>query len=396
MAMLVLLTLWGLYLFVGQLDATQLRLANEQRGAAALAEARDSLVSDAISRASLDTSTYYAAGFLVLPDLGSPFEGGAPSEGLVPTLNHTGNSIDRTVIGKFPWKTLAYPPVRDSRGECLWYVVSGRFKIAPKTHVALNWDTRGQIDVLDGGGNVVASDVAALIAAPGRALDGQSRALADAAYGDCGGNYDARNYLDSFNGADAVAGQVNYFVGSTNNRAAPDANNKSFIMAQSDHYNDRFLFITVDDIFDPLIRRSDFAAAIAGLLDDPGFQSHLQTIAITGSKGTGNLLCSQAPDPVFCENWKEMLLLTQLPTASPIVIDRIASAASCSRVLIFGGRKTTAQSRATAIDKANKDNYLENQNAASFGVPMATATNFSGASAFDFRTPTSDLVRCLP
>lgn len=34
--------------------------------------------------------------------------------------------------------------------------------------------------------------------------------------------------------------------------------------------------------------------------------------------------------------------------------------------------------------------------AESFGVAMATATNFSGASAFDLRTPTSDLVRCLP
>jgi len=255
LAMLVLLTLWGLYLFIGQLDTTRLRLANDRNEAEALQLARETLLANAISQASINDAAY-----LRLPDLGANM--GVPTEGVAST-NFAGNGTDRSVLGKFPWRTLNTAPLRDASGECLWYLVSGRFQVGVKTD-ALNWDTPGQIDILDGGGNVVASKLAAVVVAVGRALDGQSRTLADAAYSECGGNYDARNYLDSFNGADALGGQLNYFAGSTNNRVALDTNDKSFVMAETDHYNDRFLFLTVENIFEPLIRRSDFAAAIAG------------------------------------------------------------------------------------------------------------------------------------
>lgn len=400
MAMLVLLALWGLYLFVGQLSGTQMRLANEQRGAAALAGAKEALLADAISRSAIKDAAY-----LRVPDLGADLVGvgWVAGEGNAsPTF--PGSGKDRSVVGKFPWKTLGSGPLRDQYGECLWYILAGRFQIAPKTD-ALNWDSQGQIDVIDSSGNVAASNLVALIVAPGRALDTQSRALANAAYSECGGNYDARNYLDSFASADAIAGQLNYFIGSINNRGAPDANKKSFVMAQTDHYNDRFLFITVDDIFTPLSRRSDFATAIATLLDQPTFQTHLRTITVAGNKGTDNVDCRCNYSPCalvagdafqdFCENWKEMLLLTELPAASSITINGAASAI-CSRVLFFGGRKTATQSRVTSVDKANKDNYLENQNAVSFGVPIASAVNFSGALAFDSGAPARDLVRCLP
>lgn len=394
LALLTLLSLFGLYLFVGQLSATQFQLAREEKSAAALAAARQALIDEAISRVSIND-----AGYLSLPDLGVTF--GSPAEGYV-SGTFAGDGKDLSVIGKFPWKTLDTGPLRDSAGQCLWYVVSGRFKKDTdllKTDV-FNWDTLGQIDVINANGAFLAINLAALLVSPGSALDGQSRALADAAYTECGGNYDARNYLDAFDGTNALAGQVNYYVDSTNNRVASDSNNKQFVMVASyPHYNDRFAFLTVNQIFDPLIRRRDFRDAIGNLLDDVAFRAHLQTIVLAGNHGTDNLLCMSATgadNQKFCKNWKEMLFLAQLPIPSRITIDGGLSPAVCNRVLLFAGRRTAGQSRSTVLEKANPANYLEGVNATSFNVPTASATDFAGTSVFDWRTPAADLVRCLP
>ncbi|MQM32131.1 MAG: hypothetical protein CRU78_17140 [Candidatus Accumulibacter phosphatis] len=384
MAMLTLLTLFGLSVFVGQLSATRFLAANAHSAAAALAEARDALIADAISHASISE-----AGYLRLPDLGVNLSEVAV-EGEA-SANFSGNGKDRSVIGKLPSKTLDTGALRDTVGECLWYVVSGRLQTASVTD-ALNWDTQGQIDIIDGSGALVASNLAALVVAPGRALDSQDRALADAAYAGCGGNYDARNYLDTFENTNAVSGQVNYFAGSTNNRVAPDKNNKSFVMAANDFYNDRYLWISVADIFDPLIRRRDFAAAIAQILDDPAFQ----TIPVSGIKGTEAFTCPTLPVKNFCKNWKEMLFLTELPTPAKITIDGKETADPCRRVLIFAGRRGAGQSRNDDTQRGQPNNYLEDPNLALFAVPTAAGTAFSGVSAFDYRTPANDILRCLP
>lgn len=392
LAMLTLLTLFGLYLFVGQLNAMQPRMAREQEAVAALAQAKTTLIGDAIS-----PSLIHDAGYLRLPDLGTNLIGGVwvPTEG-VSSPNFLGNLKDLSLIGKFPWKTLGSGTLRDRDGECMWYVLSGRFKKSPATD-ALNWDTLGQIDIIDGSGNVTATNLAALLVSSGPALDGQSRALTDAAYAECGGNYDARNYLDSFNAIDAIGGQVNYFDGATNHRIAPTSINKRFVIADTDHYNDRFAFISVDDLFNPVMRRSDFAQAIDNLLDTPTFQASLQSIDVAGNKGTDKIVCSAAPDPGFCDNWKEMLFLTRIFPPSPITINGETSPFPCGRVLIFAGRKSEGQSRSNDLEKADKRNYLEGLNVSSFAVPNATATAFSGSLAgFNATSPATDLVRCVP
>lgn len=387
MVMMVILVLGTATFLVSSLNSASIQIARDQVTADALAQAKEALIGDAVSQAQVNS-----AGFLRLPDLGpgiSP-EGNAAG-------SFAGNTRDYSVIGKVPWKTLGITPSRDGQGECLWYVVSGRFKNSPKTDV-FNWDTQGQIDVIDGSGNLIASNIAALLVAAGIPLDGQNRALADPAYMQCGGNYDVHNYLDSYNNSDAISGEVNYFSGSTNNRVAPNTNNKRFVHAKNDHYNDRFLFVTVDDIFRPIIRRSDFSTQISALLDDADFKTHLQTVPITGSKGTDSVDCHNTINPdnrKFCENWKEMLLLTQLPAPSSITIDG-APTTACTRVLIFGGKKTIAQARLTAADKAAPANYLEGSNLAAFSTPAATASNFNGTSTFNASSPSADLLRCLP
>ncbi|MFA6971571.1 MAG: hypothetical protein WC208_09240 [Gallionella sp.] len=353
------------------------QIARDKITAAALAQAKDALIGYAsiYQDANLNVP-FYMNGYLPNPDLGP----GDSQEGRA-AGNFSGNHKDYSAIGKVPWKKLGVTPLRDGQGECLWYVVSGRFKNTPLTD-ELNWDTQGQIDITDSNGNLIASNVAALLVAPGKPQTGQNRAHdpADTQYIQCGGNYDAGNYLNS------------YFPGSTNNRVASNTNNKSFVMAN----NDRFLFVTVDDIFRPIIHRSNFRDQISALLNDP----YLQSIASSASKkGTNNINCdntSNSDNQNFCKNWGIILLLTTLPVPSNITIDGALTPAPCSRVLIFGGQKTAGQVRLTNADKNNPDNYLEAPNRAAFDTPTAHSSNFYGFSTFDAKHPEHDLLRCIP
>lgn len=386
MLMLVIVVMGAAAFLVSSLNSSALRIKRNEISANALAQAKDALIGDTVTQ-----SPIASAGYLRLPDLGFGI-GHMPAEGSS-APNFTGNLEDYPVIGKLPWKTLGMIPLRDGQGECLWYAVSGRFKKTPTT-ATLNWDTRGQIDVIDKNGNIIAADLAALLVAPGTPLDGQGRALSDPAYTQCGGNYDARNYLDAYNGADAVSGVVNYFSGSTNNRVASDTGNKQFVMTENDHYNDRFLFIASEEIFRPTIRRSDFAARISALMNDPYFQS----APLSGAKGTGSILCGNlsTDNQAFCANWLEMLLLTALPSPpQPVTIDGALSA-PCTRVLVFGGQKNAAQLRLSAADKSAPANYLEGANLSAFAAPVASSSSFSGASAFSADNPHADLLKCLP
>jgi hypothetical protein len=384
MLVLTILVVGAIALLVGSLSHSAVQIKRDQMAADALVLAKEALVGDAVSQ-----TPVISAGYLRLPDLGFKM-GLAPSEGSA-APDFSGNSKDYSVIGKLPWRTLGLEPLRDGQGECLWYVVSGHFKNTPTTD-ALNWDTQGQINLVDGNGNNIASNLAALIVAPGQILDGQNRTLSDPAYAQCGGNYDARNYLDPYVSPNAVSGAINYFAGSTHNRITLNTGNTLFEMTGSQHYNDRFLFITADEIFRVIMRRSDFSAQVSALLSDVYFQSAV----IAGTKGTDNVNCNLlgSSNRTFCKNWLEMLVLTQLPSPAPITIDG-AQTADCSRILIFGGQKSATQLRLTAANKASPSNYIEGNNLSAFATPVASSSNFTGTSAFSANAPGADVLKCL-
>ena len=380
----IVLILAGSAVLFSVLDSNSVKIERDKKTAEALAEAKVALVGYAVKN-----SAVVSSGYLPSPDLGPGINTEGSSAGSM-------GSADISLIGKLPWRTLGVSPLKDGSGECIWYIVSGRFKNSPKTTV-FNWDTQGQIDVIDGSGNAIATNLAALIVSPGQPLDAQNHALADPALTQCGGNYDARNYLDSYDSANAIAGEVNYFVGATNNRQAPNTNNKVFVFAKNDHYNDRYIFVTMDEVFRPINRRSDFSQQITALFDDVDFKPHLQAVAIAGSKGTDNVNCTSianSTNKTFCKNWKEMLLLTQLPMPSSITIDG-ALTATCTRVLIFGGQKAGAQARITAANKTDPANYLEGTNLTAFATPTANNNSFIGASTFNANNPSADILRCL-
>lgn len=429
LAMLALITLFGLYFFLKGLNVTQLNSIRQSNAAAAMNLARQALLAEALTPAMISN-----AGFLPLPDRGTNLVSGSwvASEGIA-SQNFLGNIKDRSLIGKFPWDTLNTHVLRDATGDCLWYAVSGRFKVSPKSDT-MNWDTLGQLDVINASGTVVATNLVALVIAPGNVLQDQDRNLSNAAYRECAGNYDARQYLDPYLSAQAINGQTNYFSGGN---VAPDTGNKTFVLADNDSYNDRMVFINVDEIFNPLIRRGDFPVAVGELLDyfktendsiklaneaitnrnllrnyanqvnaafglppEP-LEDLLPRTIIAGAKGTDNLICPTEDStlstqlPTFCKNWKEMLFLTELPTPMPISINGAQTAEICGRVLIFGGRKTATQIRVSAADRANKQNYLESPNDTSFDVPVASNTNFAGMENFAASRASVDLMRCL-
>lgn len=366
------------------LNPTTIKIERDKQSARALAEAKDALIGFTI-QANVVNSAY-----LPNPDLKLS---AAISEG---SQSGMSGGVDISLLGKLPWRSLGMPALKDGWGECLWYAVSGRFKTSPPSG-ALNWDTQGQIDIIRQDGTLVATNLAALIIAPSFTLSGQDRVLTNPDTPQCGGNYDARNYLDAYNIGNAILGEVNYFQGSPNNRTAPNTNNKRFVVAKNDFYNDSLVLITTADIFRPLIIRADFSNQISALLDDVIFQTHLQAIAISGNKGTVNIDCnatSNGNNRIFCQNWSEMLLLTALPAPSPITIDGVATAV-CSRVLAFGGQRTAMQSRITVADKNTAANYLEGANLAAFASPVANNDNFVGNATFNPNASSADILRCL-
>lgn len=355
------------------LDGTDLKQVRDRRTAAALAEAKDALIGSVINN-DVTVSPY-----LINPDLKlSP---------VIPEGSESEDSggIDESLIGKVPWRSLGTSLVKDGWGECLWYVVSGRFKNGPKTNDVLNWDTQGQIDVINGNGDSIVSNLAALVVSSGAPLAGQNR-LPIAGLPRCGGNYDVKNYLDTFSVLNAAGGNVNYFSGSTNNREAPNINNKRFVLANNDYYNDRFVFVTVDDIFRPILRRSSFRDQISNLLNN----AHVDAVIVSGAKGTDNIDCLAMPNQEFCRNWRDMLLLKEPPPGATIIDG--GAAALCSRVIIFGGKRTGAQSRITNPEKSSPENYLEGANIDAFNDG---ASSFDGVSNFSPVSPSLDVMRCV-
>ena len=79
------------------------------------------------------------------------------------------NAVDR--IGRLPYMTIGADDLRDASGERLWYALSSNFRRLSGTTI-INSDTQGLLTVT---GDAPASNVVAIVFAPGNALSGQDR-----------------------------------------------------------------------------------------------------------------------------------------------------------------------------------------------------------------------------
>ena len=180
--------------------------ARDERTAAALAVARDTL----IGRAAADDTR---PGSLPCPDI----DNDGVADGAF------GNCT--RYLGRLPWRTLGLPDVRDGSGERLWYALTMAYRDNPGGG-PLNSDTPGTYTVRDAANTVLTADAPALVIAPGTAIGSQSR--------EAGNQSLAAMYLDGEN----ANGDASYL-------SAPS----------SEGFNDRLAIISREDLFRPVVAR---------------------------------------------------------------------------------------------------------------------------------------------
>ena len=244
MALLVLITLSGLYFVVNNLTPAAVAVKRKQQTSDSLSIARDALMGYALryreDQLKDDPETQEMYGYLPLPDMGTvrnnnvscTDEGCDAARFTGLTFNDAVTGVGPTVIGRFPWRMLGTGPLRDGDGECLWYAVSASHSRIRKTNPvgtsppALNWDTLAHLDVVIANNTTELSSALAsaherpiaIVFSPGAALGSQNRAAASPATDvvtECGGNYDVKNYLDPNDGT-SLGGISNFFSGATN------------------------------------------------------------------------------------------------------------------------------------------------------------------------------------
>jgi hypothetical protein len=131
---------------------------------AALALARDALLGRALS----DTNH---PGSLPCPDAVTNIANNVPGDGIADLL---AGSNCPSYMGRFPWKTLELPELRDGDGENLWYALSPAFVDAPAN--AINTDSVGTITAYSGSNTSVVSSLAvAVVFSPGAPIGTQAR-----------------------------------------------------------------------------------------------------------------------------------------------------------------------------------------------------------------------------
>ncbi len=168
-------------------NRTSIMLEKQAQTAQALAQAKEALIGFAATYA--QTHPGQPQGYLPCPDYNGNGSG------------QLGGKAGHSVIGRFPWRTLGLPPLRDGSGECLWYAVSGTYKNNPKQVLAN--DTSG-LFIVKNADVIIANDTPeeraiAVIFAPGKPIGEQDRSSTGNT-NICGENALADHYLDDFQG----------------------------------------------------------------------------------------------------------------------------------------------------------------------------------------------------
>ncbi len=185
----------------------------DQKTTSALALAKQALIARAISDISLP-------GSFPCPDIVTHLGTNVPNDGVADLF--AGINCP-AYVGRLPWRTLALPDVRDSKGERLWYALSPNFRDYA-SQVTIKDTTVGTLSV---SGSRSVHNVVAIVFSAGAPL---ARQLRDGALH----QNDVANYLEGLNaqGGPAFSSQ------------AADAN-----------FNDQLLVITVADLMAGIEKR---------------------------------------------------------------------------------------------------------------------------------------------
>ena len=218
--MLLMLVLGAVYAIGLGLNtaSASMKLSRDQSTGATLKRAKEELIAWAATRAA------DGPGHLPCPDrkqIDSAFAGYQESTCVGASAR----------IGRLPFRTLGMPDLRDASGERLWYALSPAFRDGAT--VPVNSDTQGVLTVE---GRSVASNVVAIIFAPGAVLGGQVR--------DAAASNNATNYLEAPNPyvADAFLAWIGCEASAC---PLPFGGGSPVTMP----YNDQFILVTHEDLF---------------------------------------------------------------------------------------------------------------------------------------------------
>ena len=200
MLVLVVLVVGSLTFYTQSLNQNSSRARNNDATRAALANAKEILIAWS-AESEIDNN---GPGHFPCPDNDNNGHGDGSACGTTATR-----------IGRFPWKTLNAPDLRDSSGERLWYAVSPNF--LNKASNLVNSDSQGIFRVT---GTTDADQVIAIIFAPGPALAGQERGTESA-------KKNRVNYLEDTNFDDDLI----------------------VLKAGDESFNDHIALITAGDLF---------------------------------------------------------------------------------------------------------------------------------------------------
>jgi len=219
-ALLALAALIAAFLIATGLNITSAGNSNERedRSMRALRKAKAALIAYAANeqwQLYKTSGTYFQPGALPCPDQDD--DGDADCTG----------STSFSMIGRVPFKTLGIDDLRDASGERLWYALSHDFRKmqCPSANcTTINSDTLGQLTVK---GMAPATQVVAIVFAPGAALD--LRAVGGPLQDRIAGHNDPTNYLENFNPGDNI-----HFTFTSTGLPTDTSNDRLLVITQAD------------------------------------------------------------------------------------------------------------------------------------------------------------------
>ena len=267
LVMIIVIVLAFSSYFISGLSVNKVKTEQKKQTWVALKNAKKALLAYAITHADR-AGEDGEIGFLPCPDVNnivSTVEGNQD-------ISCSGRYISS--IGYFPWKSLDLSTLDDDSGTCLMYAVSGSYKLNTPSYM-LNEDTNGMFQVVDDAnpantliGNNSEDRVVAIIFAPGVPMTGQARTFDNASF--CGKNYEISGVAVS----DYVSEYLEGNGVTDNGTLASEADAvDQFIHAtatsstEATPYNDQFITITRDEIWEAILARDDFDVKMKNLTE---------------------------------------------------------------------------------------------------------------------------------
>ncbi len=245
------------YIF-SELTISQIKVNTDKNTQLNLKKAKQAVIDYAVTYA--DRSAGNGYGVLPYPEA---FLNG--DDGKTATVV-AGSTKNTNVVEWLPWRSLDLANLKDDSGTCLFYAVSGTYKLGASVQAdMINEDSIGMFRVLNSANMVVQggsddSQVVALVIAPGAPLPGQVRnpAVVNSSCGRDYGNVSA--YLEGngvYNNSttSATIDTVDDFIHATETSST-----------EATPYNDKFLTIAREEIWNAIVKRDDFKQKMENLV----------------------------------------------------------------------------------------------------------------------------------